>query len=115
AKSSITAMPELVHRRLRAPQRDDEALVDPPRHRFTSLIADNRVLGTSRNYDCQGFTLNELAMRARDELLVSATAYGQSYRDMSFVRPFTHASTFLLAGHQPELFHPGVWFKNFLL
>ena len=68
AKSSITAMPELVHRRLRAPQRDDEALVDPPRHRFTSLIADNRVLGTSRNYDCQGFTLNELAMRARDEL-----------------------------------------------
>ncbi|MFN9917551.1 MAG: hypothetical protein ACK53L_33510, partial [Pirellulaceae bacterium] len=21
----------------------------------------------------------------------------------------------ILSGHQPELFHPGVWFKNFLL
>ena len=22
---------------------------------------------------------------------------------------------FLLSGHQPELFHPGVWYKNFVL
>ena len=25
------------------------------------------------------------------------------------------SSTWILAGHQPELFHPGVWFKNFAL
>lgn len=25
------------------------------------------------------------------------------------------SSSFVLAGHQPELFHPGVWFKNFVL
>jgi len=108
-------MSHLVRRRLRVPQADGAALIDPPPAAFDDLIAANRTLAAHRNYDCQGFTLDQLAMRARDELLASAAAYCQTYRDVSFVRPFTPATNFVLAGHQPELFHPGVWFKNFLL
>ena len=29
--------------------------------------------------------------------------------------PDASADSLLLAGHQPELFHPGVWVKNFAL
>ncbi len=44
----------------------------------------------------------------------AAWAYTRSYRDIQ--RPADEsASRIVLAGHQPQLFHPGVWFKNFVL
>ena len=48
------------------------------------------------------------------ELLDAARAWTGAYRsaDTPHVDP---DGLFFLAGHQPELFHPGVWFKNFAL
>lgn len=37
-----------------------------------------------------------------------------SAADAEALRPLA-TSPFFLTGHQPELFHPGVWFKNFLI
>jgi hypothetical protein len=50
-----------------------------------------------------------------------ARAYTGQYRDvataLSVPTPLTESASpkFILSGHQPQLFHPGVWFKNFAL
>ena len=65
-------------------------------------------------YDLQGRTLSEVGAEARRELLELAQAYTRSYRDTASPPPSPDAPI-LLTGHQPELYHPGVWFKNFAL
>ena len=45
-------------------------------------------------------------------------AYTSQYRDVPerWQRSETLAGApFILSGHQPEMFHPGVWYKNFVL
>ena len=46
------------------------------------------------------------------ELLEAAYRYSSAYRDVP--RPVTQGPV-VLAGHQPQMFHAGVWCKNFLL
>ena len=46
-------------------------------------------------------------------MVAAALSYTRSYRDVP--DPPTEPAALLLAGHQPELFHPGVWLKNFVL
>jgi hypothetical protein len=58
--------------------------------------------------------LAELARSARAELLRAAVHYSAQYRDVGAIVADPCAPV-LVAGHQPQLFHPGVWYKNFLL
>ncbi len=64
------------------------------------------------NYDLQGRRLPQLAAEAREQLLAEALQFTRSYRDVAMP---AQASAVFLAGHQPEMFHPGVWYKNFVL
>ena len=64
------------------------------------------------DYDVQGRSLARLAGEAREQLLAEALRYTRSYRDV--VVPACPAHV-ILAGHQPEMFHPGVWLKNFVI
>lgn len=107
-------MPETTHRRLRAPAADGAALVDPPLAELAATVQRNQSL-SRQGADCLGLPLSVLASRARAALLADATAFTGSYRDTSLPLAPTSAAALVLAGHQPELFHPGVWFKNFLL
>ncbi len=61
-----------------------------------------------------GARLSHLAVEARRELMEAAWDYTRSYRDVP-LPPMAPDTPLLLAGHQPQLFHPGVWFKNFVL
>jgi len=61
-----------------------------------------------------------LRAQARQQLLADALRYTAAYRDVGWARALIDASTagprpIVMAGHQPTLFHPGVWFKNFVL
>jgi hypothetical protein len=47
-------------------------------------------------------------------LLDEARRWTGQYRDTDFGR-LDPSGPIFLAGHQPQLFHPGVWFKNFAL
>jgi hypothetical protein len=101
----------LAHRRLRAPHGDREVLAIPPLDSVGNLLA--RIDRAARcHYDVQGRSLCDLSSLARQELVTAARQYTASYRD--FVECDTPDNIFL-AGHQPQLFHPGVWFKNFAL
>ena len=109
--SGISPTPP-VHVRLRAPAADRSALVAPPLSEAGALIAAGCRVHCNSRYDVQGRSLAELALEGRGQLIAAARRYTSCYRDV--VAAETCADV-LLAGHQPQLFHPGVWFKNFAL
>ena len=101
-------------RRFRAPREDRTALVDPPFERVRDLVEANRRLRQGYDYDLHGRSLAEVSRQARGELLAEARRWTGQYRDTDCGQLDPSAPIFL-AGHQPQLFHPGVWFKNFVL
>lgn len=103
----------LGYRRLRAPRASGGILIDPPLESAPEMIAAVSANRSASGYDFQGKRLPELGELARRELVAAASQYTCGYRDVSHSRD--PAAPILLAGHQPELFHPGVWFKNFVL
>lgn len=97
--------------RLRAPRGDGEVLALPPLSSVAALLSvTDRAARCA--YDMQGRSLCELSALARRELLDAARLYTAGYRDLP---DMATGDRVLLAGHQPQLFHPGVWYKNFAL
>ncbi len=104
----------LEYHRLRAPRTDGAVLVEPPLTTTGEILARNAGSVAAADYEIQGRPLAELARAARAELLRAALHYSSQYRDVGAVVG-DPAAPLLVAGHQPQLFHPGVWYKNFLL
>jgi hypothetical protein len=105
-------------RRLRAPSGDAQTLVDPAWSELPGTVVRNREHLAAAEYDLQGRTLADLSRSARHTLLDLAIAFTSQYRDVPDrwrnLRSLSGVP-FVLSGHQPELFHPGVWYKNFVL
>ena len=100
-------MPPLVQRRLRAPADDGSALFDPPLSQAPALIERNRAVASK--LEKHGISAR-LRVTARIILLGCAEIRdGVQLEREELQRPI------ILAGHQPELYHPGVWLKNFAL
>lgn len=104
----------LQYRRLRAPAHHGEKLIDPPLAAVPQLIAENRALLGVSNYDFHGQSRQQLACLARAHVLPEALAYTRRYQDVDLDLDPGDASL-IMTGHQPELFHPGVWIKNFVV
>jgi hypothetical protein len=102
------------YRPLRAPRENRSALVEPPFAEVGGLLEENLAIRQQWSYDLQGRQLSELASQARSELLRGAFRWTSSYRD-AVPPPCNAPARIVLAGHQPQLFHPGVWVKNFAL
>ena len=109
-----TCSTQIEYRRLRAPAEDRTALVDPPLDRVAAVVDENVRVRAAYDYDFQGRSLAELSGQARRELLSQARRWTAAYCDVGFSGA-EQAGLIFLAGHQPEIFHPGVWFKNFAL
>jgi hypothetical protein len=104
----------LEYRPLHAPHDDRSALVEPPFAQVDALVAENLRRRQAWTYEVQGRPLEQLTRQARRELLREARRWTSSYRDVP--PPVCgELDRVFLAGHQPQLFHPGVWFKNFAL
>lgn len=104
----------LVYRRLRAPQEDGAALCEPPLAEAAARLTASAALHLPEPLEIGGRPLGELQAAARRNILAHAYHYTSQYRDIA--RPaYDLDSPLILAGHQPELVHPGVWFKNFVL
>ncbi|MFO0799879.1 MAG: hypothetical protein U0804_20610 [Gemmataceae bacterium] len=86
-------------RRFRAPTGNGEVLADPPFAEVPRLVAENR-----RRLDRADVLVGRLPLRE-----LRALARRQVVELTTFENPL------ILAGHQPELSHPGVWVKNFAL
>jgi hypothetical protein len=108
-----------MRRRIRTPQADGQALIEPPLREVAGMLRRNALLLQSSECELAGRRLAEAARSARSEFLAAAADHTRRYRDLpdALVRPVADLarSPILVAGHQPSLFHPGVWFKNFAL
>jgi len=96
-------------RRYQAPRQHGQALIEP------ALAAAPQML--RRNIECldqHGQWLQRIRRSARRELIRAAVRYTSAYRDTAWVDQ-AQAIPIVMAGHQPALFHGGVWFKNFAL
>jgi hypothetical protein len=104
-------------RRLRAPASDGGLLVDPPPEAAAGLIASNRALLAGWQHDFQGRRASWLRAQIRREVVAQAHRFLKSH-GLESPAPDPEGSTqtagpLVVTGHQPELFHPGVWIKNF--
>lgn len=111
----MTFAPDRLHpQRLTTPRENRAVLALPPMQDAGALAAENVRLRGTADYALQGRSLAELSRQARAELLAAARTWTAAYREADLPGLDPQGLIFL-AGHQPELFHPGVWFKNFAL
>lgn len=99
-------------RRLRAPRDDGAVVAEPPLTEMGRLLAENRQRFAGQTLTILGRPWADLRRDAARATRNAADAYLQAAGEPV---PAGDASSLLLAGHQPELFHPGVWAKNFAL
>lgn len=100
-------------RTLKAPRKSGDAFLEPPLAAVPALLACNAKLPLE-NVMLFDRSIADLAAAARANMLESAVRYTRQYRDAPAILTRS-PKRIMLAGHQPELFHPGVWFKNFVL
>jgi hypothetical protein len=98
---------------LKVSQQDGAVLARPALSDVAGLYAQNRDLLSDCNCEIQGESLSELRVQTRDELLDLAVAYTSQIRQEPVTRPDFEG--LICDGHQPLLFHSGVWAKNFVL
>ncbi len=89
-------------------------LVEPPLAEAGRTIAEHVQRRSRYSYDFQGRSLAQLTVSARAELVSLARRWTAAYRP-ELAEAGNPEGLIFLAGHQPELFHPGVWLKNFAL
>ena len=104
-------------RRLRAPASDGGLLVDPPAGSVPAMLFDNVARLGLWNYDFQGRSAVRLREQVRREVIALAVSYlkqhGLAEPQLVLDAANPAAGPLVVTGHQPELFHPGVWIKNF--
>lgn len=121
-----TRVDHLEYVRLRAPKRDGQTLDLPARTEVEALLRDNLALRQSAsqspisapNSASNNFPLKELQTLARTEAIELAVGWSNQYLPVKAhvdAKSFPASAPIVFGGHQPTLFHPGVWYKNFRL
>jgi hypothetical protein len=107
----------VAQQRWSAPRASGGQLIEPPLPALAEILHANVQRRQDANCQLQGRRLGKLAAAVRREVLQAAWNYTRRYRDVPRpdAGPAADTTPLLLAGHQPELFHPGVWLKNFVL
>jgi hypothetical protein len=106
--------PDWTPQRFRAPAGNGAVLIEP-----APLAAIDHA-GTTRNrldasqVRIQGRSLGALRAWARQTCLAAASEYTSQLAGREIAVP-DDAQLLFVGGHQPALFHPGVWTKNFLI
>ncbi len=95
---------------LHAPQQHGAILCDPPLAEADRILAENLQLFQSPPCRILDQPLSVFRQQIREESLAAAREYCQAH---DLLAPPSHSGPLVMTGHQPELFHPGVWLKNF--
>src|SRR5262245_13399924 len=106
------------HRRFQAPAGNGEVFAAPGFDAVPRLVEANRRKLDRDDVRIGGLPLRELRALARREVLELASRASHGTGSDHYPSHDWHGSPdapLLLAGHQPELSHPGVWVKNFAL
>ena len=106
-------MRRLERHTVRAPAEHGHSLQVPALADARLLVESNRSLLKSWNIELAGRSLATLREQLLSELPRLALQHTRRYRDVSLEG--WDDQGLILSGHQPRLFHPGVWFKNYAL
>ncbi len=109
------AKPSLAYQRLRAPRHDGELLLAPSAETCLLLPNRNRQHLASITADILGQPYQNLREECRQSVLRIAHAFTSQYTDVDLAVDSQDQPSIIMSGHQPQLFHPGVWCKNFLI
>ena len=100
--------------RLRAPAADGALLADPPLDEVARRLAPDADRLRAWDHDFQGRRADRLRDLIRSEVLERARAHHERF---GLALPSSSGKgppdRLVVTGHQPELFHAGVWVKNF--
>lgn len=113
----MTASSALRPEGIRAPRGNDQAVIDPDRMELASRAHSNRARFRSERIPDW---IRSLRSHVRREAAMLAARHVGSYApNTSIATAGAEAAVvdapWIVGGHQPELFHPGVWIKNFLI
>ena len=101
----------IVDQKVRAPSEHGAALILPPASDQYASWKGNLDRLANHEFMIQGESIKSVRSKARKHLIEEAKRYTSRYRET----PTFASDNIILSGHQPKLFHPGVWFKNFAL
>ena len=102
---------------IRAPRSDNQDLCVPEHHRLVAQVqANHRQASSIQNPSW----ILQLRSRTRTEVAAVASLYLRTYlanhpKGQSTDSKIEDPIHWIVGGHQPEPFHPGVWYKNFLI
>ncbi len=93
------------------PQEDGGVLLEPPRDDLPDQVRANAEALRSSRVEMAGLGLGELRRAAR----TAATSAAREYMgELGLAQPPDSDGPLVVTGHQPHLYHPGIWLKNFL-
>ncbi len=104
--------PSWVPQDLRVPRDDRSVFARPALSEGVSWAEANRKLLDTQTISLQGRSLRQLREWSRREILGIARNYTESLTGQK-AEAFDETALLFATGHQPELYHPGVWIKNF--
>jgi hypothetical protein len=98
--------------RLRAPSSDGALLADPALEQAGLALRANAERLNRWDHDFQGRRADRLRSMARAQVMAAAKRHHESF-GLDWPEVPAQPGRLVVTGHQPELFHPGVWVKNF--
>ncbi|MDB5346282.1 MAG: hypothetical protein JWP89_4659 [Schlesneria sp.] len=93
------------------PRQHESVLVVPCADDLPDLILANAQRLSSTDFDLDGISFQQLRDEAREAVIAEAVGYTSSLINDDIA--VDRQSPLVVTGHQPELFHIGVWAKNF--
>lgn len=104
-------------RHLKVPRTDESWLQRPAANEVVKLVATNRQGIADVELDVQGCDLSRLRSWTREEVFRAACGYTRTWGGpgVGQIGDISASAPWIVGGHQPALFHPGVWAKNFAL
>ncbi|WP_339734700.1 hypothetical protein [uncultured Gimesia sp.] len=116
--SGTESVPEplWVQQDLRVPRYDDAVFSRPELSQIISDAEENRRMFAACSRDRSGKIISSLREWARRSVLEEAARYTSELTGNAVELPNDlNERLLLITGHQPALYHPGVWMKNLLI
>ena len=104
----------MVHAKPALPAGHGEVLTRPDFEDWAALARANHSAAQSWAFSVAGVPAQQLRQQARREALEAAAEFSAKL-GVSVAAAGSPDDLIIATGHQPELYHPGVWIKDFLL
>jgi hypothetical protein len=104
----------MIKSRATVPLGHGELVLRPEYAEWKDVAEKNRRASGEWDFSVAGTHIAAVREQARRELLESASAFSARL-GTGVQQPRGPSDAIVMTGHQPELFHPGVWAKHFLL